>query len=228
MSVSVSASSALTPLALNFAGLKRYVANYVQGASDDGVLDVAGQAINAGVHMFNRRNWQWNVATQTITLTANDDDYELNDDVKRPLKLWRLNASSNREGRIAFKSSKVFMDEHPWKIGGNFPAFYTIISPVQENLLLLNVAPSAAYVSSYPTLKFYYYPRIKIFADDNDTMSDVNLWPEAWDILGWYGRWEFAMVRGMTGRTVDRAHVHWKDQYRDLIADNEDVQTDWD
>ena len=226
MAVGVGTSTAQTPLNTNFAGLKRFVANYVQGADQPSILGVAGDAITAGIDILNTKLWNWSIKTQTITTVSSDADYSLNADFKKPRKLFRNDTSGNRTGWLNFKEPKAFMDQHPAAISDSVPGVYTVINPTANPVLLLNFPPAADWVTSYPTLTLYYYSRVQHFGGNSQTMSDIGAPPEVWTFLGWYGRWDLAATRS-DSRSVERAFSMWNRMLRDLKADDGDVQTDW-
>ena len=227
MSVGVAASTAATPLAKNFAGLKRYVVNYDQGTNDPHLLNVAGEAINAGIHQMNTRIWKWSMTRQAITTVASDPDYSLNADYHKPRTLFRVNTDGNREGRLSWLDPKSFYDEHTWSNTGGTPGVYTVDRPLQTRLLLLNYAPTSDWVASYPTLHFYYLPRITLLSSDSDTMDTIKVPPEVWLLLGWYARWDFAMSRDQSVSKIDRADRMWRDLFKRLETDDNDEYTDW-
>lgn len=225
MGIGVGTSSAQTPLNRNFGGMKKYVAAYVQGAQLTSVLADAGAAINGAVDFVNMNRWKFLHKSDTITLTADTASYTTPADLKRPLKLYRLNGSSERQGQIDFREQDVFFDELHAQTGSGFPTYYTIPS-AGVRTLLLDRAPSSDFVTQYPTLELRYYARLQNFSDDGDTIGDLNAPPELWSFLAWYARWDLASVRAP--RQADAAERHWKTMFTRLRADDLDTLTDWD
>lgn len=226
MSVAVGTTTAQSPRNKNFGGLKSYVAAYVQGQNLSGVLSDAGMAVNSAIDYLNTTRWNFLHSSETLTLTASTASYTVAADLKRPLKLYRLNSSSERQGQINFKEHGVFFDELHSQTGDGFPTYYTIPSSASRTLIL-DRAPDAAFVSQYPTLELRYYARILHFGSDGDTIGDLKAPPEVWTFLAWYARWDLACTRGSASQ-VTVAERHWNRLYDKLRADNFDTLTDWD
>ena len=90
MSVGVAAASGLTPLTLNFAGLKRQVVNFDQGTNDPDLLNVAGESINSCIDTINGRTWNWSLKTETLTPIATQDWIQAAANFKKPRKMLSI------------------------------------------------------------------------------------------------------------------------------------------
>ena len=226
MSIGLGTSSAQTPLQRNFGGLKSYVAAYVQGADLTPVLTAAGVAINAAIDYLNMEKWGFLHKSGTITLNSTDSDYTTPADLKKPLKLFRVNADGNLDGIIRHKEHGVFYDELRTQLSNGYPGVYTIPSTAVRTLVLDRV-PSADFVTAYPTLSLRYYARLMHFADDSNTIGNLNAPPEVWLFLGWYGRWDLASTKSQFSQS-DRAFKHWSALRKRLKLDDLDTLTDYD
>lgn len=225
MATGVAASVVLTPGNRNFAATKRFIVNYVQGASDDELLDIAGDEFNTGIDRLNARVWNWNLKRQDITLTASTATYSINSDHKKPRKMQLLDSNSKVVGVIGYKDPKTFWDEHSLSETDGYPEMYTVESPMQRGQVVFDPIPSSDFVTSYPTARLHYFARVQHLTQDSDVVLCP---PEAWSMCAWYARWSLALTRGAAAGVVDRAYAHWRELENMLIRDDYNVVTDWD
>lgn len=226
MSIGVGSSSALTPRQESFAGLKKQVAAYVQGSQLTSVLADAGYAINAAIDKLNTRGWHWLNRTEDITLEADTRTYTVAADFKKPFALLQIDSDSKEQGRIYYQMPKQFLDTEWSESSSGQPEFYTVRNVADDRLLTLSYAPDSVFVAKYPTLRLHYYGRLQHLSDDGDTLGDIKAPPEIRNFLVWHARWEIASMRGSRGQQ-EAAERAWRMEWRNLIADDNDIQTDW-
>lgn len=226
MSIAVGTTSALTPLNSNFAGLKKRVAAYVQGSQLTSVLADAGLALNGAIDKLNTRNWHWLNRQSDLTLVADTSTYTVPANFKRPRAAELLDSSNNKKGYLSFQIAKEFQDTQWEDATSGSPRFYTVRNAVDDRLLTLNVPPSTSFVASYPTIRLTYFARLGHFSDNGDTLGDLEAPPEIANFLVWYARWDLATQRGAAGQ-IDRAEKAWRIEWKDLVVDDTDEQTDY-
>lgn len=223
MAVGVGASVTQTPGARSLSGLKRFVLNYIQGISDPDLESQAKEGVNGGIDLINSRVWKWNYTSQSLTTSATDS-YSLNASFHKPIALQRLNSSSQRTGRLRWLEPSVFFKEKDIATSTGTPLYYTVTSHQNDGNLVLEKTPDSSFISSYPTLKLWYVPRVAYLSSDSDTLDAP---PEFGSLVGWYGRWEMASVRGQIA-LADRAERAYNIWWNRLVADDNDSMTDWD
>jgi hypothetical protein len=205
--------------------MKRYVVNFIQGPDDGELLELAKDGINNGIDILNTDIWNWSVKRQVITFAADDDEYDLNNNFKKPLKMWLVDSSGNRNGRLYFKDSKTFMDEDTDATTSGTPTHYSIINPLDAQEVRLNNPPDSSFVTNHPSGHLYYFSRILHLVEDGETLDTL---PEVWMFIGWYARWELAMARAQSSVSmIDRAFGAWNRWLSRLKVDDANVQTDW-
>lgn len=216
----VGPSSTIIPAKRSFAQLQRFVADYVQAPDDAEALDTAGYGINSGIDHLNTYTWYKGLAYQDITTVLADADYDLDGEVKDPRTTELLNSSSNVQGTLDYLPIKSFLDERYIVTGSGEPCLYTL--DYVNRLLLLDVPPTQAWVTLYPTIRFWYFPRFAKLIDADDTFTGP---PEFETFLGWYGRAELASVRRPSAAGF--AENKWQTILRRLRADDSNTQTDY-
>lgn len=224
MAVGVPSTAVLTPGNKNYAQSKRFVVNYVQGADDAELLDLAGDEFNNGIDRLNARVWNWNIKRQDITLVASTAEYDISSDHKKPRKLQLLDSSSYVVKAIGYCDTKTFWERHSNSATAGAPDKYTIETPLQRGKLVLDPIPGASFVSSYPTARLQYYARVEHLTQDADVLKAP---PEVWQFVAWYARWALALDRAAPANIVDRAYAHWRELENLLIRDDKNVVTDW-
>ena len=226
MGVAVGAHSVLTPQQANFGTLKKHVAGYVQGASLPSFLADAGAALNAAVDKINTRVWHWMNRQETLTLVADTRTVTVAANFKKPRNLEKLDTNSKTVGLYAFQPPKDFQDSFWEDTASGQPEFYTIRNAADDRLLTFNIPPSTAFVASWPTARFTYFARMGHFSDNGDTLADLEVPPELRNFLVWYARWELATIRG-GAHQIAAARDAWVQEWRSLVADDTNEQTDW-
>jgi hypothetical protein len=198
---------------------------YIQGDTTDTELQtLTRRALNNAIDKVNSRRWKKLIKTATITLADDTAVYTTSEgfpsDFKEPGMLLRLNSSSEREGRIPYKEVVSMTIERPRATVPGTPRYYTIDYASSE--LELEVPASAAFVAKYPTLQFYYYPRLARLSGDADTIAT----PVTYE-------WFFVTHAAAT-LAAQRGHQVLNfvasqsiDAWRELVKDDNDTQTDW-
>jgi hypothetical protein len=226
MSVAVGTTSAQTPLASNFGGLKAHVAAYVQAQNQPGPLADAGAGINAGIDRLNTRNWHWLNRQSDLTLVADTRTVTVPANFKRPRKLEKLDTNSKVVGWYGYIIPKEFIDANFSDVASGQPSVYTVRNATDDRLLTFDVPPSSAFVASWPTARLTYFSRLQHMANDGDTLGGLEAPPELRNFLVWYGRWEMATMRGTAQQTRD-AREAWMGEWAALMRDDTNEQTDW-
>jgi hypothetical protein len=221
MATGVPAASVYTPAPHSLAALKRDVLNYVQGTQSDSDLnDLAQRAINNGIDRINSRNWKQLINKDTLTLVADDADYGLSNDFKRPITLLRLDSSSNRDGRLDYLPLQTFYNEHRYATASGDPRWYTIQH--KQRLLLLDVPVGSAFASAYPTLELWYHRRIPHLTGDADR---IDIPPEFERFIVNHAAAELAAMRGHQVLSFVRQEEELA--WSELKIDDNNTATDW-
>ena len=225
MSITVPASqSAISTSEESFAGLKRFVLDFVQGADDPSLLAVAGREINNAINRINSRKWNWSRKSYDITLAESDSDYSLPANYKRPLRMQLLNSSSQVIGSVNYVLAEEFLDcGWPTAGDGNADA-YTVLSVSNDRLVRFNRTLSATFIATYPTARHYYFSRVSHFTSESQSLDSLGCPTEFWDFIGWTARASMATIRGTNATSAQQlAEMAWVR----LISDDNDVHTDW-
>ena len=224
MAIAVGSSVAPTPGVSSFATLKKRVIQYVQGPNDPELLEMAGDCINEAIEKLATRTWNWSLIYQDISTAADTLSYSVSDNYKKPRMAHLLDSSSNENGRLHFQDEKRFWDVHRDRTSTGSPCFYTVHSRVSSGKLELSTKPSSGWVSLHPTIRFRYFATVSTLTSDGASPAVP---PEFEPFLIWYARWSLAAIRGVQVGFVDRAFATWKELWRDLVADDNNVLTDW-
>jgi len=221
MTTGVAASTVYVPGLSTLGSLKRDVLNYIQGTQDDSDLNnLAQRAINNGIDRINSRVWKQLVTKQTITLVADDDDYAMADDYKRPITMLRLNSSSNREGRIDFKPLQTFFNEHRDGTTSGDPRWYTVQH--KQRLILFDVPVASSFATSYPTLEHWYHRRIPHLTADSSVLDAP---PEFERFIISHAASTLAAMRGH--QVLNFARQEEELSWKELRIDDNNTVTDW-
>jgi len=204
--------------------IQKYIASYAQAASDPEYLALALDAANNGIDYLNTRPWFWNLKSDDITLTADGNDYDIANDVKKTRKLQLLDTSGNEYRSLKWMDPKTFWDCYQDRSASGDPAAYTVISGTTLGTITFNVATSAAFIAMYPTARLRYMARLSHLSTGG-TFTDGP--PEVDGFVRWYGRWDLACSLDLSPSVIDRAERHWRQWWKQLVADDNDVDTDF-
>jgi hypothetical protein len=211
-----------SPGASTFGEIQKGVAGYVLMPTDPEVIDCAGQGIKRAIDRLNTRNWNWALAYEDITFVAGQYDYSLNSSFKaaRNFEVW--NTSNLSVFRLAFKPWKTFVLEHANVAAQGEPCFYSVLNSNSTGLVTLNAAPSSGWIALYPTGRILFYRRIQYPSATGtslDVPSEVVAFIQA--AAEGYTADRFAVAKSKAA--YDRAF----EVLRELVKDDNDVQTDW-
>ena len=200
--------------------MKRQVVDYVQGANDPELLDVAGRSLNMAIDEINLHAWKKLTGAHYITLSVNQADYALKSDFRDPAKCELLDSSGNPRRRLMYKDFETMQIEHPDGGLTGSPNFYTIY--YSERLVTLERLPNQAFIDQYPTMRLRHYRRIPYLEGQLklDAPSEFSLF------VVWTARAELAAIRGESRSSLfatNKAGV----VMRRLLSENYDTQTDW-
>lgn len=199
-----------TPSALTQNQLRQAVANYiglgglVAAAADADLISAVDQAIGCATSRLNVRKWHKWLMLQTIDLVVDTAVYDVAELHKDPGRLLQLNTAGAREGRIPFKEQLTLFDEHPWATTSGDPCYYSLDYDLRQ--LVLDVPVASSYLSRYPQLAFYFYPRVSISETGFVSPPEFD-----WFII-WHARMELASYRrgGDAMQLAERqADKHW-------------------
>jgi len=223
MAIAVDSSVTQTPGEQSLSTLASAVANYVGASSSSEVLSMVEQAVGDGVNRLNTRTWLYNMLTFNVSLAVDQFDYNIPANFKKPRRADRLNSSNQVEGRLIWKDPKTFSDDHDNTTYTGTSSYYTVYSHYQYGTMSLDVAPDESMVASYPTIRLLYHARIDKPSGAGDV---VGVPPEFYHFLEWYAKWHLSANRG--NRTqMQQAERMWRDAFQSLLADDNDVDTDF-
>lgn len=224
MSVAVSASVTQAPSSESAGEIQKYIASYAQAASDPEFLAVALDAANNGIDYLNTRPWLWNMKSDDISLVADTTNYTIPTDVKKPRKMQLLDSSDNEVYHLTWMDPKTFWDTYDDRTIGGDPRHYTMVSRPNLGTVSLDKKPTAAYIVTYPKMRLRYMARISHLADSGNVLDGP---PEMAGFVRWYGRWDLACSLDLSASVIDRAERHWRNWWTQLVADDNDVDTDF-
>jgi hypothetical protein len=228
MAISVSSTAAQTPAGRSFSSIKREVLDFVQATDSPRLNDIAGRAVNSAIDRVNIDVWEWLLTRETLTLVADDPDYPMATAHKKSRALFRLNTSSERDGRLSYLEPKVMYNEYPRAVGSGDPHVYTVRYDASAGwVVFFNRPPSSSFVTLYPTMEHHYYARMQRFAGDSETLGDLKAPPELAAYLVWQGRHAIATIHGLSSSLVREAKFEAARIYNDLRRDNNDTMPDW-
>jgi len=222
MSTSVVGSSTVyAPSTLTRAELARSVVDYIQGADDPELLEVANRSINLAISKLNARRWKKLGGRQDIALTVGQADYALAQDFKDPMKCEVLDSTGTPRARVYYKDFETFQSEHPDGSLTGDPDIYTIYYP--ERLLTLVMFPGQSFVDSNPTLRLRYYARIPHLEESS---AKLKVPDEFSTFLVWRSRFDIASVRGEANLAA-LARSEAASAFIDLKRTDYDNYSDW-
>jgi hypothetical protein len=222
--VPVVGSSSPTPAVRAFSDLKNEVARYVKAPNDTDALAAAGSCINNAIRRLNTRAWQWSLTYQDITLAASDASYSLAAAFKAPRHAELLDSSGNAKMRLDWALPKNFLEQFEDRSTNGDPHAYTVLNFQDAGELLLSAPPSSSFVSAYPTLRLWYFPRLQVLAGDSDVMDECPSEVELF--VTWYAKAEMAAT--YDPGLASYAAGEWRSAWQALVRD--DVvfgTTDW-
>lgn len=211
-----------SPGARTFGQLKNELARYVKMPTDSEALSVCGDAIVDAIRYYNAKTWKWNITYQDITLVVNTADYDLSSQVKEPRYAELLDASGNSVSRLKYQDPRSFLEwNFPITASGS-PDCYTLMNNHATGTLTVNYAPTTDFITSYPTLRLWYYRRIQHPTADSD---EIDVPSEAEGGIIWKAK---ALVTQVYDpKKVQLAEQEHAERWRLLRADNSDEQHDW-
>ena len=220
MTTTLQSSTVRTPPSRSFSELKRAVVDFVQGASDPELLDVAGRSINNAIDEMNVYNWIKLADKQDFTISVNQADYSIQSNVKDPmgLGLWK---DGNPKSKLSFKEYRTLEEEHPYAVDAGWPTVYTIY--YEERVLSLNLLPSQSFVDNYDTMRLRFFRRIPHMVDDSQRFGAPS---EFSSYVMWQARSELATVRGET-RLFSIAEGKSQTILSRLRNSDHETETDW-
>jgi len=223
MSTVVISTGSYSPSVYTRNQLRQAVANYcgygglIAALTDTELISAVDRSIDCAVSRLNSRQWKKWLALQTISLTVNTATYDLADLHKDPGRLMRVNASGARDGQLEFKELRSLLNEHPSATTSSTPSYYSL--DFDQHQLVLDVPVDSAFLASYPTLHFYYFPRVSV--SDSGTV----LPPEFDWFLIWHARAELASYRRPDAVTIAVGMA--RELWQALTEEDNNTQTDW-
>ncbi len=223
MANAVPSANVSDPNRVTLLDLRKDVVSMIQGGEDPRLLDQAGKAINSAIHMLNSHDWHWNLKSQTIVSVSGDSgvDYTIQDSVKRPRMLIPLDSDGWECGKLGYLEPKEFMETYTSNDNGS-PQAYTIFSRHNFGTLSLSHRPTTEWVSSFPSMRFWYWAYVR----ELDALTDTLDTPSQFiPVVTWYAKAQMAIHSG-EARFADMARREWRDALKQLKFDDLDRQTD--
>lgn len=179
-----------TPATKRFSDMKREIARYVLRDSSPDALDAAGEAANNGIRaLIAEREWEFNLTYHDFSWEVDKSDRNIPTNLDKPRALELLNSSNQPNGRLTYKPMKQFLIDHPVSTSGGTPLVYTILARQDSGLLSVNVAPTQAWINTYPKGRLWYYMRTALYTSDDQRLDGPI---EAELFVLWYGRFDLA------------------------------------
>lgn len=211
-----------TPGTETYSAIQKAVAGYVLMPTDPEVIDCAGQGIRRAIDRLNTRNWNWLLTYDDITFVEDQYDYVLTSWFKKPRNFEIWNTSEQSEFRLMFKPWGTFVKEHSNQASQGDPDYYSVLNSNATGMVTLNAAPTSGWIAAHPSGRLLYYRKIQ-YPSATGTSLDV---PSEAVVY---------LQAAAEGYTADRyAVTKSRDAYtraemflRELVKDDNDVQTDW-
>lgn len=160
-----------SPSARTFGELKAELARYIKMPTDPEALAVAGDCVLDAIRFYNTKTWKWGLVYLDITLVADNAEYDLLGDTKEPRYAELLDSANRAASRLRYQDPRSFLEANfPITSSGEASA-YTLMNVHETGTLRLDTPPSAAFITTYPTLRFWYYRRIQHPAADGDVID---------------------------------------------------------
>lgn len=211
-----------SPNTETFTAIQKAVAGYVLMPTDPEVIDCAGQGIRRGIDRLNTRNWNWLLTYDDITFVAAQYDYVLTSWFKKPRNFEIWNTSRQSDFRLKYLPWGTFVKEHSNQASQGDPALYSVLNVNATGMVTLNAAPSSGWVAAHPSGRLLYYRKIQ-YPSATGTSLDVPSEAVAYlqAVAEGYTADRYAVTKGRDAYT--RAEMF----LRELVKDDNDVQTDW-
>jgi len=148
-----------SPAAEQLQAIQKAVAGYVLMPTDDEALDCANQGIRRAIDRMNTRNWNWALTYSTITFVAGTQEYALDAGFKAPRNLALRDSAAVDRSRLMYLPWGTFLKECQWDSTGS-PEYYSATNVNFFGVIRLDLAPSASFVSQYPTGRLWYHRRV--------------------------------------------------------------------
>ena len=213
-----------TPVAETVAMLQKQIAGYVLMPTNPEVLETALAGMRRGIDRLNTRNWNWALDYDDLDFAVDQYDYELTSWFKAPrsFEVWDTNGES--VFKLGYKPWKTFLDQHQNLSLAVDPCVYSCSNPSAFGSVSLDAKPSAAWVSQYPQGRIWYYRRMQYptgaaLNQALDVPSPATLFVQA------YAEGYVAERHAIDKATL--AYARATQQFKDLVKDDNDVQTDW-
>lgn len=220
MTTVVGASSSFEPALQACSTLVGQVLAFFQAPDDSEIRSVALNGLNAALDLINSRQWKKIVGAQTITLDNTNNEYDVADEFKDPIRLFKLTSASVKDGRIEFATEARFYEifETPVASSGE-PCLYTY--DYAQRKIVLDVVPSSGFTSRNPYLHLRYHRRVGKL----NCTGTTGLPPE-------FDEWLIARAAVWLAAVRDPDRIPYlsaeaSDRWRMLIRDDGNIQTDY-
>jgi hypothetical protein len=210
-----------SPAAPTIQTMQKIVAGYVGMPTDDEALDSALAGIRMAIDRVNQRTWNWAVTFEDIPFDTAIVDYPLPANFKKTQRFMICDSSSNPVFRLPFKTWQSFLNEHPESTSAGSPCVYSTANVKQYGTLSLDVFPTTDWVAQYPTGRLFYYRKVQY--DNADGQPD---WPS--EVTPFVLAWAEGFVADRYAQAkAQAAYSRAEMSRRELIADDNEQQTDW-
>jgi len=108
---------------------------------------------------MNTRNWNWALTYSTLTFIAGTQEYALDAGFKAPRNLALRDSAAVDRSRLMYLPWGTFLKECQWDYTGT-PQYYSAENVNFFGVIRMDVAPSAGFVSQYPTGRLWYHRRV--------------------------------------------------------------------
>ena len=203
--------------------LQKSIAGYCLMPPDDlEAMEVALTGIRRAIDRINTRNWHWLLAYDDIEFLADQQDYPLRGWFKSPRNFDIWNTDGKSLYRIAYKPWKTFLTEHQDMAMAGSPCVYSIANINAFGTLSFDVRPTEGWVAAYPTGRIWYYRKAQ-YPTSSGQAIDV---PS--ELVGFVQPFaEGFMADRYAVQKAASAYDRAREQWRELVKDDNEVQTDW-
>lgn len=211
------------PATESLEAMRKYVVGYVLMPDDNESLDVAEAGIRYAINRLNARTWNWALTYDTITFVAGTQEYDLQRAFKAPRNFSLRDSSAVDKARLSYLEWGSFLKEMNYQGASGEPQHYSVNNDHRFGKLRLDVAPSAQWIVTYPTARFWYYRRVQYPGDLGGSI----------DVPSEVGNYILDVACGFTADRYapQKAASAWGRAERGLIDlvsdDRHGRQTDW-
>ena len=207
-----------TPATMTRSAMVSEVTNYVLLPEDGEAQARAVEGLNDAIRYLNMRNWNWSLTRHDITLVADTAEYGLAASFKGPRAAELLDSSSNAKDRLGWFLPRTFIDAYHDRSTSGTPDGYTVFDEQARGKVTLSCPCSSGFVSSYPTLRLWYFARLAYLTTDGDQAIEAP--SEVCGFILWHAKMLIASIYDKTslGMAKQMRDEVWRMLVRDDVA----------